>query len=81
MPQSCVLPAERLVQQSTPLFISVTRPAAEDVSRLLDAKGNEFTTFQLDGLWITIRMVPRTFPVSSGAITRIDLSWDPEACG
>lgn len=80
MPRSCVIPAERLVQQSTPLFISVTKPAADDASRLLDAKGNEFTVFPLDGLWVTTRIVPRTFPAPSDAVMRIDLSWDPEVC-
>ena len=78
VPHACVIPAERLVQQSTPLFISVTKPAAEDASRLVDAKGGEFTSFELDGLWITTRVVPKTFPASAASLTRIDLSWDPE---
>ena len=78
MPQACVIPAERIVQQSTPLFISVTKPAADDPSRLVDAKGGEFTSFELDGLWITTRVIPKTFPAPSASITRIDLSWDPE---
>jgi hypothetical protein len=73
-----VIPVERLVQQSIPLFISVTKPAAEDASRLVDAKGGEFTSFELDGLWITTRIVPKMFPASSASLTRIDLSWDPE---
>ena len=78
MPHACVIPAERIVQQSTPLFISVTKPAADDPSRLVDAKGGEFTSFELDGLWITTRVIPKTFPAPSASITRIDLSWDPE---
>ena len=73
------IPAERLVQQSTPLFISVTRPAAADPSRLADASGGEFTSFPLDGLWVTARPTPRTFPASDDATTRLDLSWDPAA--
>ena len=77
-PQACAIPAERIIQQSTPLFISVTKPAAEDTSRLVDAKGGEFTSFELDGLWITTRVVPKTFPAPSAPVTRIDLSWDPE---
>ncbi|MBQ9739446.1 MAG: U32 family peptidase [Kiritimatiellae bacterium] len=77
-PHACVIPAERIIQQSTPLFISVTKPAAEDTSRLVDAKGGEFTSFELDGLWITTRVVPKTFPAPSAPVTRIDLSWDPE---
>ena len=44
MPRACAIPAERIVQQSTPLFISVTKPAADDPSRLVDAKGGEFTS-------------------------------------
>ena len=70
------IPAEHLVQQSTPLFISVTKPAADDPSRLAAADGDVFTSFALDGLWVTTRLVPRTFPVSSGVATRLDLSWD-----
>lgn len=78
MPRSCAIPAERIVQQSTPLFISVTKPAAEDPSLLIDAKGGEFTSFETDGLWVTTRMVPRTFPAPDAVAVRIDLSWDPE---
>ena len=78
VPIECPMPIERIVQQSTPLFISVTRPAAEDPSRLIDAKGGEFVSFELDGLWVTTRAVPRTFPVSAAGVTRIDLSWDAE---
>ena len=79
IPQSFAIPVERIIQQSTPLFISVTKPASENSSLLLDAKGGEFTSFEVDGLWITTRMAPRTFPAFSNAISRIDLSWDPEA--
>ena len=60
---------EFLVQQSTPLFISLTRPAAvpEDLAIL-----------RRDGLWVTTKPVPRTFDVPEGVSTRLDLSWDPE---
>ena len=75
------IPAECLVQQSTPLFISLTRPAAEDTSRLVDAAGGEYTSFLLDGLWITTRLAPRTFTAPAGAGTRLDLSWDPPTSG
>ena len=71
------IPADCLVQQSTPLFISLTRPAAEDTSRLVDADGGEYTSFLLDGLWTTTRLAPRTFTAPAGAGTRLDLSWDP----
>ena len=75
------IPVERLVQQSTPLFISVTRPAAADPSHLVDAAGDTFVSFSLDGLWVTTRHVPRTFDVPADALVRLDLSWDPDGFG
>ncbi len=71
-------PVEFLVRQSTPLFISLTRPAAEDPSRLTGLDGDSFISYFSDGLWITIRAEPRTFPRPSGdgVILRTDLSWD-----
>ena len=57
---------EFLVQQSTPLFVSLTKPAAEP-------KG--LSVFLRDGLWVTTKPVPRTFDVSSGVSVRLDLSW------
>ena len=57
---------EFLSQQSTPLFISLTKPGEQD----------ELAVFERDGLWVTTRPVPRTFPVPEGASTRIDLSWN-----
>ena len=36
-------PVEFLVRQSTPLFISLTRPAAEDPSHLIGLDGDSFT--------------------------------------
>ncbi len=72
------IPAEHLVQQSTPLFISVTKPAADNATRLTDADGKTFSSFLVDGLWVTTRLAPRTFPVPSDVATRLDLSWD---CG
>jgi collagenase-like PrtC family protease len=69
---------EFLVRQSTPLFISLTRPAAEDPSRLTGLDGDSFTCYFSDGLWTTIRTEPRAFPRPSGdgVILRTDLSWD-----
>ena len=72
------IPVEHLVQQSTPLFLSVTKPAVADATCLTDADGKAFTSFFLDGLWVTTRSMPRTFPVPSDMSTRLDLSWD---CG
>ena len=71
------IPAERLAQQSTPLFLSVTRPAADDLSRLTDRDGDDFTSFEVGGLWVTTRIAPRRFQVPHGASSRLDLSWDP----
>ena len=71
------LPVERIARQSTPLFISVTRPAAAAPSRLVDAAGDCFTSFGLDGLWVTTRTSPRTFGVPQMEPARFDFSWDP----
>ena len=71
------LPVECLEQQSTPLFISLTPPAAADTTRLTGREGDTFTVFPLDGLWITTRAVPRRFTLPAEAPRRLDLSWDP----
>ena len=60
---------EFLTQQSTPLFVSLTAPAA---------RPEELAVFQRDGLWVTTKPVPRTFETPDGVSTRVDLSWDPE---
>ena len=60
---------EFLTQQSTPLFVSLTQPAANP---------SELAVFQRDGLWVTTKKVPRTFESPGGGSTRVDLSWDPE---
>ena len=67
---------EFLELQSTPLFISLTRPAATDPSHLTGIKGDEFSCRPIDGLWITTRPAPTRFRVPDGATTiRTDLSW------
>ena len=58
---------EFLSQQSTPLFVSLAKPALE--------KADGLSIFRRDGLWVTTRPVPRTFDVPSGMSSRIDLSW------
>ena len=58
---------EFLVQQSTPLFISLTEPAARPA---------ELAVFRLGRLWVTTRPAPRTFDAPAGVSTRVDLSWD-----
>ena len=60
---------EFLSQQSTPLFVSLTKPGNQD----------ELAVFERDGLWVTTQRVPRTFDLPEGVSTRIDLSWDPVA--
>ena len=59
---------EFLAQQSTPLFVSLTEPAA---------RPSDLAVFRRDGLWVTTKPVPRTFEIPDGVSTRIDLSWDP----
>jgi putative protease len=58
---------EFLVQQSTPLFISLTPPAASPADLAVYGQG---------GLWITTRPSPRVFEADAGLPTRVDLSWD-----
>ncbi|MBO7483116.1 MAG: U32 family peptidase [Kiritimatiellae bacterium] len=68
-------PVEFLVQQSTPLFISLTKPATvADGSET--ASVGDLAVFRLGGLWITTKRAPRTFDVPAGSPLRIDLSWD-----
>lgn len=45
--------------------------------RLTSIKGDAFTSFALDGLWITTRPAPRRFAPPAGTPRRLDLSWDP----
>ena len=87
------LPFEFLEQQSTPLFISLTPPATGGPQlvaaatmgdtrscatlHLTSPNGVPFTTFPLDGLWITARATPRRFTPPADAPRRLDLSWDP----
>ncbi len=68
---------EFLSRQSTPLFISVTRPLAEYAAHLTSVDGREFSSFETDGLWVTVRTTPRAFPVPPGRPARLDLSWNP----
>lgn len=61
---------EFLSQQSTPLFVSLTQPAARPA---------DLAVFRRGGLWVTTKHAPRTFAVPEGASERVDLSWDPPA--
>ena len=61
-------PVEFIVQQSTPLFISLTEPRS---------RPTDLAVFRRDGLWVTTKKAPRTFDAPPGVSTRIDLSWDP----
>ena len=62
---------EFLDQQSTPLFISLTQPAA------VPSAESGLAIFRRDGLWVTTKRLPRTFVVPEGMSSRIDLSWSP----
>ena len=62
---------EFLSRQSTPLFISLTKPETEGVDGL--------KVFRRGGLWVTTREKPRQFAPPDGAPTRVDVSWDPPA--
>ena len=62
---------EFLSRQSTPLFISLTKPETEGVDGL--------KVFRRGGLWVTTREDPRQFAPPDGAPTRVDASWDPPA--
>ena len=65
-------PIEFLSQQSTPLFISLTPPAA------LPSKESGFISYKSGTLWITTRRMPCVFNPPRGSMTRIDLSWSKE---
>ena len=72
---------ECLSQQSTPLFISLTEPAAKSIATpggVGHTALPELAVYRRGGLWVTTKRSPRTFDVPAGAIERIDLSWDPE---
>jgi len=72
-----VTPApEFLESQSTPLMLSLTRPATEDPARLTGIKGDEYAVFPRDGLWVVTRPAPRRFDPPAGGTVRIDRSWD-----
>jgi len=60
---------EFLAQQSTPLFVSLTKPASDGLDGV--------AVFRRGGLWVTTKPVPRTFETPKGASSRIDLSWSP----
>ena len=75
------LPVEWIAQQSTPLFMSVTKPAMPVGARIRDDAGNAFAVYEREGLWITVRETPRHFATPQDAAVRIDLSWDAPACG
>ncbi len=62
---------EFLEQQSTPLFISLTRPSA------IPDLASGLAVFSLGKLWVTTRRLPRIFIPPKNSSTRIDLSWSP----
>ena len=63
-----------LSRQSTPLFISLNRPAVDGEPPF---RVSGLVVFRRDGLWATVKSSPRSFDVPEGASRRVDLSWDP----
>ncbi|MBO5643017.1 MAG: U32 family peptidase [Kiritimatiellae bacterium] len=61
---------EFIVQQSTPLFISLSKPGCEIQSDTL-------RVYKRDDLYVTVKRVPKIMKAPNGADTRVDLSWDP----
>ena len=61
---------EFLERQSTPLFVSLTPPAA-------DGGVEGLSIFRRDGLFVTTRPSPRRFSPPHGSPVRTDISWDP----
>lgn len=84
------LPAELLVYQQVPLFISETQPCVEgglssdEATSLTDRRGRVFVTHKMDGRWITNASIPLDRRNESKDLpfgrTRVDLSWsaDPQ---
>lgn len=60
---------EALVQQSTPLFISLNEPGCA-------VADGDIRVYRRDGLYIAERRAPRVFEAPDGASVRVDLSWD-----
>lgn len=58
---------EFLVQQSTPLFMSLTKPVGDTAG---------LQVYERSGLWVTIKPAPRTFELPEGVSTRLDVSYD-----
>ncbi len=68
---------ECLARQSTPLFLSLTRPATDDPSMLESPKGERFRCQPIQGLWTTTRATPTKFSVPDNSATiRDDISYD-----
>ena len=65
---------EFLSRQSTPLFISLNRPAVDGEPPF---RISDLVVFRRDGLWATVKSSPRSFDVPEGASRRVDISWDP----
>lgn len=61
---------EFLIQQSTPLFISLSKPGCEIESDTLKV-------YKRGDLYVTVKRVPKVMKAPFGADTRVDLSWDP----
>ena len=77
-----------LERQSTPLFMSVTKPAVNDVPSIAKSgandevlsfagpKGARYCTFMRGGIWVTVSSDLRTWRCPKGASSRVDEGWD-----
>jgi putative protease len=82
------LPAELLVYQQVPLFISETQPCVEgglssdEATSLTDRRGRVFVTHEMDGRWITNASIPLDRRNEAQQLpflrTRVDLSWSAD---
>ena len=82
------LPAELLVYQQVPLFISETQPCVEgglssdEATSLTDRRGRVFMTHEMDGRWITNASIPLDRRTEAQQLpflrTRVDLSWSAD---
>ena len=61
-----------LSRQCTPLFLSLSAPAARP------APESGYAAFRCGRLWATVALKPKIFEVPAGCAARTDYSWDPQ---
>lgn len=69
-------PVEFLTEQATPLFLSLTKPAAENPALFTGIRDERYAVYKIDNLWVTTRAEPRRFTPPPGTSTRLDRSWN-----